>query len=154
MTTPSVLPFKYNGTQVDFAKTEGVDRSGASRIQQGSVTVPSGTAANEFIGLIPFNKGARFNIGDKDIHVADIGAGTTTINLGYVYDNDTDFINNPDAWLSGGTAIQAGGFLTVGSEAGLSFVAEADGWLVTQIVTAATDTEGDITFNIVQAYDG
>lgn len=154
MTTPTVVPANFDGTDADFAKTKGVDRSGAARIQAGTVTVPSGTAVNAYVGLIPFNKGARFNIHDKSVYFNNIGAGTTTANLGVIYDDDSTYTNDPDAFASANTAIQGGGFLTVDEKAGLTFEAEADGWLAVQILTAATDAEGDIEFNIVQAYDG
>lgn len=155
MTTPSVLPPNFDGTDTDFSKTQGVDRRGAARIQQNTVTIPAATAANEYVGLIPFNKGARFNIQDKSVYVESIDStASVTLNLGYVYDDDATFTNNPTAWVAGDDSGQAGGFLTITNEDGIVFVAEADGWLAAQILTAATDTEADITFNIVQAYDG
>lgn len=154
MTTPTVLPAEFDGTTADFAKTKGVDRSGAARIRQGVVAVPSGTGANAYVGLVPFNKGARFNINDKSVYVGNIGAGTTTANLGVIYDDDTNNTNDADAFASADTAIQDGGFITVDEKAGLTFEATANGWLVVQILTAATDADGDIEYNIVQAYDG
>lgn len=154
MTTPSVVPAGFAGDSTDFAKTKGVDRSGAARLQNGTVTVPSGTAANAYVGLIPFNKGARFHIDDKSIYAGNFGAGTTTINVGYVYDDDTTYTNDPDAFASASTAAQSGGFVTIDEKEGLTFEAEADGWLTVQLLTAAADAEADIEFNIVQAYDG
>lgn len=151
MTLPSIVPAEFDGTDADFAKTNGVDRSGAARIQAGSVTVASGTAANTYVGLIPFNKGARFNLHDTSVHVANIGAATTTVNIGYIYDS-SDLTDDPDAFASSRTTIQGGGFIPIDEEEGLTFEAEGNGWLVAQILTAATDAEGDFTFNVVQAY--
>lgn len=153
MTTPSVLPTGYNGDSKDFLKAKGVDRSGAARIQNGAVEVASGTAADAIIGLIPFQKGARFNLNDASVYAENIGAGTTTLNLGYVYDS-SDYTDDVDAFASADTAVQAGGFITIDEHAGLTFEAEGDGWLVAQVKTAATDATGDIKFNVVQAYDG
>lgn len=154
MTTPSVLPAGFDGTSSDFAKVKGVDRSGSARIQQGTVTVPSGTAANAYVGIVPFNKGARFNLTSTSIYAGNFGAGTTTLNVGYVYDDDTTYTNDADAFASASTAAQSGGFVAIDEKAGLTFEAEADGWLAVQLLTAAADAEADIEFNLVQAYDG
>jgi len=152
MTTPSVVPTNYSGTYLDYLKTK-CDRDGCVRLVQGTVSVPSGTAADAYVGLVPFNKGARFVVGDKSIHCGDFGAGTTTVNVGYVYDNNTTYTNDVDAWASLSTAPQSGGFVTVDEKEGLSFVAEADGWLAVQLKTAAADATASITFQVGVAYD-
>lgn len=154
MTTPAIVPAQYNATATDYLKVKQ-DRSGAARMCVGAVSVPSGTAATAIVGLVPFNRGARFHIDSNSVYVADIGAGTTTISLGYVYDDNVTYTNNQTAFASASTAIQAGGFvsLTAGA-AGLQFVAQANGWLVATINTAATDATGDITFNLIESYDG
>lgn len=154
MTLPTIVPTSYDGTTNDFLKVKE-DRSGAVRAYSGSVTVPSGTAFTTIVGLVPFNKGARFHLDNTSIYVADIGAGTTTISIGYVYSDNTNNTNNATAWASASTAIQAGGFisLTAGA-AGLNFDATADGWVVATINTASTDADGAISFQILGAYDG
>lgn len=154
MTTPSILPVEYDGTSRDYLKVKD-DRSGASRQYRGAVTVPSGTVATTIVGLVPFNKGAAFKINSSSIYVADIGAGTTTISIGYVYDDNTNNTNNQTAWASASTAIQAGGFITMtAGTAGISFVATANGWVCATINTATTDASGAITFQIDGVYDG
>jgi len=153
MTTPSVVPTKYNGTYTDFLKTK-VDRDGCVRIVQDVISVPSGTAANAYVGLVPFNKGARFIINDKSIYCGDFGAGTTTVNVGYIYDDNVTYTNDVDAWASLSTAAQSGGYVTVDETVGLSFVAEANGWLAVQLIAAAADATASITFQVGVAYDG
>jgi hypothetical protein len=154
MTLPTIVDASYEATVRDFLKVKS-DRSGSARIYNGVVSVPTGSAATTIVGLIPFNRGARFHLDGNSVHVADIGAGTTTISLGFIYNDNVTFTNNQTAWASASTAIQAGGFvaLTAGV-AGLQFVAAADGWVVATINTAATDATGDITFQIVGTYDG
>lgn len=153
MTLPTVYPTQYDGTAVDFLKVKS-DREGASRVYGGSVSVPSGTAADAYVGLVPFNKGARFTIGDKSVYCGDFGAGTTTVNLGYIYDDNTTYTNDVDAWASLNTAPQSGGFITVDEKEGISFVAEANGWVAVQLKAAAADATASITFNFTGAYDG
>lgn len=153
MTTPSVYPTGYTGTDVDFLNAP-CDRSGAVRLVQNAVSVPSGTAADAYVGLIPFNKGARFMIDDKSVYCGNFGAGSTTVNLGYIYDDNTTYTNDVDAWASLSTAAQSGGFITVDEKEGLSFVAEADGWLAAQLKAADADATADITFQVKVAYDG
>lgn len=153
MTTPSVLPTVYAGTATDFLKVKQ-DKSGAARIVSGSVSVPSGTAANAYVGLVPFVKGARFTIGDKSVYCGNFGAGTTTVNLGYVYEDNVTFTNDVDAWASLSTAAQSGGFITVDEAEGISFVAAGNGWITVQLIAADADATAAVTFNFVEAYDG
>ncbi len=154
MTTPAIVPSNYQKTATDYLNVK-CDREGAARIYAGTVTVPSGTASTTIIGLIPFNKGARFHLDGQSVYTPDIGAASTTISLGYVYDDNVTYTNNQTAWANAATNIQSGGFvaLTAGAT-GLQFVAAANGWLCATINTAATDTNGDISFQILGSYDG
>lgn len=153
MTTPTVLPTEYAGTATDFLKVK-VDKSGAARTYSGAVSVPSGTAADAYVGLVPFNKGARFTIADTSVYCGNFGAGTTTVNLGYVYDDNVTYTNDVDAWASLSAAAQSGGFITVDEKEGLSFVAAANGWITVQLKAAAADATADIAFNFTGSYDG
>lgn len=154
MTTPSIYPTQYDGTFRDFLKVKS-DRSGSLREYRGAVSVVSGTTATTIIGLVPFIKGASFLIGNTSIYVPDIGAGSTTISIGYVYDDNVTYTNNQTAWASAATAIQSGGFITMtASASGINFVAEANGWVVATINTASTDATGSIAFQFSGAYDG
>jgi len=152
MTTPSVLPTGFAGDSTDFLKAKR-DTFGALRNVHGSVSVPSGTVANEFVGLVPFRKGAILSINNASVHCANFGAGTTTVNLGIVYDDDTSFTNDVDAFVSASTAAQSGGFVTVDEIAGLTLETAGDGWLAVQILVANADATADVTFNVNIAYD-
>jgi len=153
MTTPSVLPTQYQGNYKDFLKVK-VDRDGCGRVVAGAVSVPSGTGANEFVGLVPFVKGARVTMSDTSVYCNNFGAGTTTVNLGYVYEDNVTYTNDVDAWASLSTAAQSGGFVTLDEKEGLSFVAAGNGWITIQLIAAAADATADVAFNFVMAYDG
>jgi len=153
MTLPTIYPTQYAGTTKDFLKVK-CDRSGAARTNAGTVTVPSGTAFTTIVGLTPFNKGARFTIGSTSVACGNFGAASTTVDLGYIYSDNTTYTNNVDAWASAATAPQAGGFVSVDEVDGISFVAEADGWIAVTINTANADAEGAITWNFIESYDG
>lgn len=153
MTTPSVLPTQYAGTSTDYLKVKR-DTSGAERAYVGVVSVPSGTAADAYVGLVPFNKGARFTIGNSSVYCGNFGAGSTTVNLGYVYDDNVTYTNDVDAWASLSTAAQSGGFITVDEIEGMTFVAEGNGWITIQLKAADADATANVTFNFTGAYDG
>ena len=152
MTTPTIVPVQYNGDATDFLKTKN-DKDGGARIYTGTVSVPSGTAATATVGLVPFNKGARFNIHSTSVYCGDFGAGTTTAALGYVYNDNVTYTNAPTNWASTSTAPQSGGFITIVNN-GLPFVAAADGWIVVTINTAAADATASIDYSFAGCYDG
>ena len=152
MTTPTVVPGQYNADATDFLKVKR-DTFGAVRTVTGTVTVPSGVAADENIGLVPFQAGATFTIDDKSVHCGDFGAGTTTVDLGIIYDDDTNNTNDANAWAEADTAPQSGGFVTVTEIEGLTLKTTANGWLALTVRTAATDAEADVTFSVQVKYD-
>lgn len=152
MTTPTIAPTKYAKDDGDFLITK-VDRSGALRSEKNSVTVPASTASGTVIGLVPFNKGARFDYAST-IHIADLDTSTNvTVDIGYVYDDNSTYTNDPNAFGSALTTAQDGGFVTFDETAGLSFVADADGWIAVTTGGGATTTEGAITFHVTLDYD-
>ena len=153
MTTPTIVPTGYEANSKDYLKAP-VDRSGAVRLVSNTVSVALGTAADTHVGLVPFQKGARFIISDKSVHCGNFGAGTTTVNLGVIYNDDTTYTNDVDAFASLSAAAQSGGFVTVDETSGMTFEAESDGWLAVQLKAAAADATADITFNVLVAYDG
>lgn len=153
MTTPAITPIQYNRDYRDYLKVKS-DKAGAVRNYVGTVTVPTGTVATTIVGLIPFNKGARFHMDSFSVHVGATGAGTTTASLGVIYEDNVTFANNQTLWASASTAPQAGGFITPAGAAGLQFVAQANGWVAVTFNTATTNNTADITFNVVGDYDG
>lgn len=153
MASPTVVPTGYQNTDADFRNCK-VDRSGAVRQVSGAVTIPNATAAGAFVGLVPFNKGARFIINSASVHVTDIDDGTDSlVNLGIIYDSVSDGTDDVDAFVSGSTAGQAGGFLTVNEVSGLTLVTTGNGWLALENDVNATEAEGTVTFSVGVVYD-
>lgn len=153
MTTPTIVPAGFNGDATDFLKVKK-DSFGALRLVNGTVTVPTATAAGVFVGLVPFTKGARFLVHDKSFHITDIDSGTDSlVNVGIIYDDNTTYTNDVDAFASASTAGQAGGFISIDEVAGMTFEAEANGWLVLENDVNATEAEGTVTFSVGVAYD-
>lgn len=153
MTTPTVVPVGYANDYRDYLNAK-VDRSGTVRQSSGSVVVPNATAAGAFIGLIPFQKGARFIVNDKSVHVTDIDAGTDSLlNLGVIYQSSGEGTDDVDAFVSGSTAGQAGGWLTVDETAGMTLVTTGNGWLAVENDVNVTEAEGTITWSIGVVYD-
>lgn len=151
MTTPTLVASGLAGNATDFARVVR-DPSGAVRNVRGTASVTSGTAADAFIGLVPFQAGARFQLNDKSIHCGNWGAGTTTVNIGIIYDDNVTFTNDVDAWASASTAPQSGGFVTIDEIEGMTFVALGNGYLAAQILTAAADATANITFSVNVSY--
>lgn len=150
MTTPNIVPAEFANNSTDYLKAI-VDRQGAVRSVKGTVSVPSGTAVDQVIGLVPFNAGARFIIGDKSVHCGNFGAGSTTVNIGIIYES-ASFTDDFDAFASLSTAPQSGGFVTIDEIEGMTFVAQGNGWLAAQIKGADADATANITFNVLVSY--
>ena len=154
-TLPTVYPIGYAGTTNDFLETK-VDRSGAMRLQTGTVAIPATTASTVLIGLMPFNKGAKVGYGST-VYSQDLDSSTNvTLNIGYTYYDSTLGTTNGSGFVVGSTIPQTGGMIpfsaTSGSSVGMIFTAAADGWITAQ-TTSATTTSGNLEFNIAFAYD-
>lgn len=149
MTTPSIL--------ADTAGNAKVDRSGAVRSIKAAATVPASTAADTIVGMIRFNEG--FSLDQLAVVSADLDTATNvTLDVGYVYDDDTTYTNDPDAFFDGLDIAQDAGSrvwpVADGLLTGTGFTAEADGYIVVQTKGASTTTEGDITVKALFSYDG
>ena len=153
MAVPTIIPTKYGSSATAAQRFAKVDKSGASRIQVGAVSVPSGTAAATVVGLVPFRAGATLVRGSTSVHFANIGDGSFTADIGYVY-NSASFTDDADAFAAADTAGRTGGFATLGATAGLTWVAEADGWIAVTTGGSTTDATGNITFQVGLSYDG
>lgn len=157
MTTalPTIYAVGYQGTTLDFLETK-VDRSGALRIQTGTVAIPASTATSTLIGLMPFNAGCKVLYGST-VYSQDLDSGTNvTFNIGWTYYDSTLGTSQAAGFVSGSTIPQTGGMIpfnaSSGSSLGMIFTAAADGWIgITN--TAATTTTGNVEFNIAFAYD-
>lgn len=152
MALPSIVPSKFAGTSLDFTKAK-VDASGAVRQTYTTVTVPSGTTTTTVVGLYPFRKGFSLNQAGTQLYVANIGDGSSTLDIGYVYSDAVTYTSDPDAFASAVTTSQAGGLITFDEFAGLSWVAAADGWIAVTIGGSTTDASGAIQGQIAFTYD-
>lgn len=148
---PSIVPTRWAGTAADFNKTKE-NREGALTQQYFTVTVPSGTTTSTVIGLIPFTKGFSLSQGATQLYIANIGDGSFTFDVGYTYE-DSAYTSDPDAFGSALTSGQAGGLVTFDEFAGLSWRAEANGWITVTTGGSTTDASGAIQGQIVFTYD-
>lgn len=151
MTTPSIVPTKYQGNDLDYNKTKGNPDGNVTQVV-GTVSVPSGTAATTIVGLVPFNAGASFVIGSTSVYCGNFGAASTTVDLGIIYDDNVTYTNDVDAFASAATAPQSGGFVSIDEFTGLTTVTQGNGWLAITINTAAADATADIAFNVGVVY--
>ncbi len=152
MTTPNIVPTGYFGNATDFNKVKR-DPTGALRQVTGAVSVPSGTTATSIVGLVPFQRGAKFIINDKSVYCGNFGAAGTTVDLGIIYDDSANNTNDVDAFASAATAAQSGGFVTIDEFSGLTLTTTANGWLAVTINTANADATANIEFSVAVSYD-
>lgn len=153
MTTPNIFADGYTNSEDAFLNAPS-GQSDGPRLVARSATVPDSTSAGSVIGLIPFNKGFRLSYGSA-LAVDDLDTGTDVeIEWGYVYDNDTAFTNDPDAFRAASTIAQtaAVGFPT--ARGGATFEAVADGWVTVTTSGGSTTTEGVISINAIVSYQG
>ena len=151
MTTPSIF------SDTVLARDAKIDRSGAERSQSASATVPAATAADDIVGLFRFD--TNFSLDQLAIVSGDLDTATNvTLDVGYVYDDDATFTDDPNAFFDGLDIVQDAGSVVWpvadGLLTGTGFIAQAPGYLVAQIKDAATTTEGDLTAKILFSYDG
>lgn len=152
MTTPSIVPTGYLADDTDYNKVKR-DTFGALRQVAGTVSVPSGTAATTIVGLVPFQKGARFIVNGSSFYCANFGAATTTVDIGIIYDDNVTYTNDVDAFASASTAPQAGGFVSIDEFSGMTLTTAGNGWLAVTINTADADATANIIFNVAVSYD-
>jgi hypothetical protein len=149
MTTPNVVPTGYAGDDTDYLIVRRGE-NGSIYPEFGAVTVPSTTAADAYVGLRPFQKGATFHA--PSFHCGNFGAGTTTVNFGIIYDDNVTYTNDVDLFVSLSTAAQSGGYVTLDEKEWLNYVTTGNGWVVAQLKTAGADAEESITFNFGVSY--
>jgi len=154
MTTPTIAPTKWSKTDTDYLVTK-VRRDGSVQAEVGSVSVPSSTASGTVIGLFPFKKGFSLLQGASQIHIADLDTGTSFTNeIGFVYDDNVTYTNDPDAFAASNTTGQSAGVVALSAVAGTPWVAQADGWIAVTTGGGTTTTTGNITFQIAGTYNG
>lgn len=155
MTTPTILPTGFSGTVTDYLHAK-VERDGCLRTQYSTVTIPASTATTTVIGLVPFQKGFRLNVGATALAVADLDTSTNvTLDIGYVYKTGSSETDDPNAFASAITTAQTGGYITFDEPTtGLPFVAADDGWIAVTIGGGATTTSGAFYGQVGGCYDG
>ena len=119
--------------------------------------MPATTAADTIVGMIRFQEG--FNLDQLAVKAGDLDTATNvTLDVGYVYDDDTTYTNDPDAFFDGIDIVQDAGSVVWpvadGLLTGIGFTAEADGYVVVQIKGAQTTTEGTVDVKALFSYDG
>jgi hypothetical protein len=152
---PNVLPAGFNGTALDFNRAK-IDRSGALRLYKGSVSVPSGTASGAKIGIIPVRKGAYVQVRGSCLWADALDSSTTiTSSVGVTYQPGSASAEAPATFVgTGNTTLRAGGEIALDQvEAGLTYQVLDDGWVTVTLAAAATNTLGNINYNIGVSYD-
>lgn len=150
LTLPTIVNPTYVGTSADFKNTK-VDRSGAIRREYFSVSIPTGTVINTYVGLVPFNKNARLAIGTP--YIANVGDGSFTFGIGILYYDSTSGTSSDTCFTSANTAGQAGGLVTIDGNAWIDVLTEADGWIVLKTGGSTTDNTGVIKGHASVSYD-
>lgn len=154
MTTPDIFADGYSNSADAFLNGPG--GQGIPDVPvRANVTVPAVTVVTSVIGLIPFNKGASVEMGSGALLASDLDTGTNvTFELGFVYDDDATFTNDPDAFITSSTAFQtAANYVAFDGTGGFTFVAEADGWIAITTAGGSTDTEADVTLEARITYE-
>lgn len=147
---PSIVPTGYAGDATDFLKAK-VDRSGATRLITGSVTIPASTVTATIVGLFPFQAGFKLSYGSW-IYSAAQGS-SVTLALGYYY-QDSTLTSNTAGYLAASSTAASGGILTpLAVVAGAKVDLTAPGWVVALTGGATTSGPADITFNCLFSYD-
>lgn len=110
--------------------------------------VPGGTAVGTIIGMIRFQKDfspTHLALFSNDL---DTPAEATTFDVGYVYDDNTVFVDDDNAFFSLIDIAQDAGARVWPSNddlgTGVSFVADGDGYIAVTIRGGSTTTFGNI----------
>jgi hypothetical protein len=148
MTTPTVFANGYDASSIKRAPK----LIGGSLNVRTTTSLAAGVANGSNVGLLPFNKGAKVFMG-SNIYITDIDTATTaTGTLGWIYDNNTSFTNDPDGFVTSFTTPQTGGRVEFSASAGYSFEAEGDGWVVYVVGGENVEVVGTITSDIIVTY--
>jgi hypothetical protein len=150
LTLPDIVPTGYAGDKTDFALAK-VDRSGAMRRKYFSVTIPLATATGKYVGLVPFNKGARLAIGSP--YIENVGDGSFTFDIGVLYYDSSLGTTDDDAFCSAMTTGQAGGLIVLDEHAWIDILTTGDGWIVLKTGGSTTDAAGVIKGHASISYD-
>jgi hypothetical protein len=147
MTTPDIFATGYSESASAFLNSPG--GQGCPDVPvRATATIAAASASGTVVGLIPFNKGASLEMSGV-FTTADLDTGTdVTFELGYVYDDNTTYTNDPNAFIASNTGLQsAAANVVFDGTGGVTFEAEADGWIALTTGGGATTTEGTVYLN-------
>lgn len=148
---PDNVPTGFAGDRTDFLKVKRAT-DGALRSEYKSISVADSASAGTTYGLVPFQKGYRVSYGSA-LTTTDLDTATNvTLNVGYLYES-TALTSDADAFASALSG-QAAALLAFDEEAGVSWVAEGDGWITVALAAGPVTTAGTITGKIDGCYDG
>lgn len=152
MTTPTIFSNEYADANALYRAP--VRRDGAAIHERVTATIPASTATSTNVGLIPFAKGAKVCMTASSIKCGDGDTATTaTIDVGWVYDNNTTYTNDPNGFISASSAPQTGVAAAFNATTGYSFVAEAPGWIVAVPGGETVEVAYDVIADVVISYN-
>jgi hypothetical protein len=150
MTTPSIFA-------PGVTATSGKEKQESVLIDKRTYNVPASTAADTIIGMIRFYKGMHLNLNTLGIAWDDLDdSGSATIDVGWAYDDNTTYADDPNGLIDGNDATSAGQSATL-ETTGIAWAllengAPEDGWITIAIRDAATSKAGDVTVAASFAY--
>ena len=148
MTTPDI--FANGENENSFFNAPSGQGDGPRLVVRTVVLPPS--PADTLIGMIPFNKG--FILDNSSTITSDDLSTTGSLNWGFIYDDDTTFPNDTNAFVAGTAIINGGGIIRPTEDEGMDFVAEANGFIVFELIGSSTTATGNITINGIVSYQG
>lgn len=148
MTTPTVFPSGYDATSIKRAPKE----IGGTLNVKPTVSLAAGVTNGSNVGLLPFNKGAKVSMA-SNIYITDLDTATTaTGTIGWIYDLNTTYTNDPDGFVTSFTTPQTGGKVEFSAATGYAFEAEGDGWIVYVVGGENVETAGTIYGDFFVSY--
>ena len=154
MTTPDIFADGYANSADAFLNAPGGQGSPDVPVRA-TVTTAAIIVSGTVIGMIPFNKGASIEMGSGAVLAPDLDTSTNvTFELGFIYDDDGTFTNDPNAFILSSTAFQtAANFVAFDGTGGFTFDAEADGWIAITTGGASTTTSAETTLECRITYE-
>lgn len=154
MTTPDVFADGYTNSADAFLNSPS-GQGLPDRPVRATVTTAAIITSGTVIGMIPFQKGASLEMGSGALLAPDLDTSTNvTFELGFVYDDEVTFTNDPNAFILSSTAFQtAANFVGFDGTGGFTFVAEADGWIAITTGGGSTTTAAQTTLEARITYE-
>lgn len=152
MTTPTIFSDKYADANALYRAP--VRREGSVGHERATAVIPAGTAVSTNVGLIPFQKGAKVCMRGSSVRATDGDTATTaTLNVGWVYNDNVTYTNDPDGFIALSAAPQTGAVAPFDAVAGYSFIAEAPGWIIAQPQGETVEVEYSVIADVLISYN-